>query len=788
MKKVICVIFALFLFIVMNQNVYALSYIKSSDLVCTETKEYIYWKSLSNAEKRKVIEPIRCQELISNKSSMLLSNTGALVNNIVGLSYFNLANFDGTAFNGKSYVTTTKNQMIGSTETSVCWAFSSLASIESAYLIQHGGQNYNATTNTIDYSEKHMAINYLPTIGAYTNSYGFVDRTDWKTGGNIPMISAYFANLRGPVLESSVPFNLEAPTASQVQTTASLQVKNSIWSLNASCQDGDTINKMKQLLVTNGALYSTTYAGIDASTFLSTDKLSYYCPACGGSTGKPAGHAITIVGWDDNYDADNFNKLTDSNNNIYEPAGDGAWIVRNTYSDLFPGGGNTPENYYYVSYYDTLICNQVMSFEGITDDLPDNMYTYSKLGYNTNFSTNYSYVLYKNVYDKNTTASEMLTSVTTLGYEAGDTYEMYFADGDESDLSEARKIAEGTIPYLGYVNVDVQNSMITQDEFTIFLLYRPKSATCENGAQTCDETDLLYSYPIQNLPSTTTNTYYVSNPVHGKTFYSFSGSTWIDSTSSGNISFYPIINSYTSTIDYNFVVGEDYTSTSTQLNLTDGGTLFIPISNLTNISSINDISLTIYKDADDVTNNFVVSTYTSSDEQGYKIELGENSNYGDLTIVLGYQLIDYSVDISIAKNNHILITSIEIQGESEVAIDGTLNLSAVITPSEPTNGVLTWSSSDNTIAEVNSNGTVSGKKAGSIVITASATDESGKSATKTIRVVDTNENTDHTVPSNNNQGKVNPATGSFISIILLGFVLYVSCVIFKKTKQNRRFL
>ena len=57
-----------------------------------------------------------------------------------------------------------------------------------------------------------------------------------------------------------------------------------------------------------------------------------------------ANHAVTIVGWDDNYSVDNF--LEDK-----QPPADGAWIVRNSWGE---GYGN--EGYFYLSYYDQTIC------------------------------------------------------------------------------------------------------------------------------------------------------------------------------------------------------------------------------------------------------------------------------------------------------------------------------------------------------------------------------------------------------------------------------------------------
>lgn len=85
---------------------------------------------------------------------------------------------------------------------------------------------------------------------------------------------------------------------------------------DAVCVSND-INSTKNAILQYGAVTSGYYEDIK---YQSDDQNSYYCPTKSFNTN----HAISIVGWDDNYSKDNFNA------NI-RPSKNGAWLIKNSW-------------------------------------------------------------------------------------------------------------------------------------------------------------------------------------------------------------------------------------------------------------------------------------------------------------------------------------------------------------------------------------------------------------------------------------------------------------------------
>lgn len=119
----------------------------------------------------------------------------------------------------------------------------------------------------------------------------------------------------------------------------------------------------KQMLLEKSALFIGFYApesrpedlGGEETSYFNWDTFAQYNPDF-----KVMNHAVSIVGWDDTFSKDKF---------TITPPGDGAWIVKNSWSDKWGD-----EGYFYLSYYDTT----VLYYNTISGDYKnsDGYYTY----------------------------------------------------------------------------------------------------------------------------------------------------------------------------------------------------------------------------------------------------------------------------------------------------------------------------------------------------------------------------------------------------------------------------
>ncbi|MBR4748112.1 MAG: Ig-like domain-containing protein [Abditibacteriota bacterium] len=212
----------------------------------------------------------------------------------------------------------------------ICWVFGAIASMEGSWLMDN-------PYGSVDYSTFNVVRNTAPYWGV-----------DLESGGHYLISSSYFARLLGPVYEKDEPFD---PGASGVPAAPAKKPAVRAYITEAeyipdhlmhdtSILDGDKpsqayMDDIKRSIMSKGVIDFSYY---HSNSYLNSANGSYYC-----DNSYYANHEISIVGWDDNYSRSKFNKT---------PAGNGAWLARNSWGTGFGNSG-----YMWISYYDKSACD-----------------------------------------------------------------------------------------------------------------------------------------------------------------------------------------------------------------------------------------------------------------------------------------------------------------------------------------------------------------------------------------------------------------------------------------------
>lgn len=245
-----------------------------------------------------------------------------------------------------------------------CWAFTALSVLESAIL--------KASGLSLDLSEENMK-----NIIARYSDYGWNMETN--DGGYTYMPYGYLVSWLGPVLENDDSFD-DYSTLSPILDSV-MHVQNIKFLKRDNFLDNDEIKMaiMKYGAVGTSMLYDTNFFRGNG----------YYCWYNGNSN-----HAVTIVGWDDNYSRNNFYGLPSGD-------GDGAWLVRNSWGPNWNDNG-----YFYVSYYDEKLAQPGIDGCAYAIILNDTIRYEKNYQYDIAGRTDYYYVDSPSVWYKNIFAAE----------------------------------------------------------------------------------------------------------------------------------------------------------------------------------------------------------------------------------------------------------------------------------------------------------------------------------------------------------------------------------------------
>ena len=195
----------------------------------------------------------------------------------------------------------------------VCWAFATVETFETA-ILKATGIMYDFSENNI----KSLQLMYSP-FGTALNNEGTSHL--WALGNAL--------SWWGIVPEEDDTYDELGKTSICPENENRIHLQDAFFIMPGTA---DYVSEVKSAILNYGAV-SIGYAAIDREPYFNENTSAHYTNESINQT-----HSVAIIGWDDNYSADNF---------FATPPGDGAWIVKNSWGTEWGD-----EGYLYLSYYD----------------------------------------------------------------------------------------------------------------------------------------------------------------------------------------------------------------------------------------------------------------------------------------------------------------------------------------------------------------------------------------------------------------------------------------------------
>ena len=328
-----------------------------------------------------------------------------------------------------------------------CWAFASLGAMESNLLTQGKG--------TYDLSEMHLAwyaFRNSDKSKAFYNLNSATVKNVLDHGGNSFYTTALYSRLAGPVNESEVPYgeNKNPSAATPEAYNRVLRVREAFHLAmgNNLISDSSARDVVKKRIMDYGAVVAS----------YNSEKTSYYKTPSNGTafysdTGKE-GHAIQIIGWDDNYPSGAFKT---------NPGMNGAWLIKNSWGNQWSSDGKTvgDDGCFWMSYAQELEDGTAFVVEEADPEMK--VYYYDALGWcGTNGysgSVVYAANIFKSERDEKLTEIGFYTPNNNINYEVS-VYKGLSSVSDSTPIkNSAVSTASGGIAYAGYHTVILDNAV-----------------------------------------------------------------------------------------------------------------------------------------------------------------------------------------------------------------------------------------------------------------------------------------------------------------------------------------
>ena len=455
---------------------------------------------------------------------------------------------------------------------------------------------------------------------------------------------------------------------------------------------------VKKAVMDYGAVSISYFS--DQSSDWSTDNYNsstaaYYCP-----NAYTSNHAVTIVGWDDDYSADNF---------ATTPDGNGAWIVRNSWGSYYG-----KEGYFYLSYYDKSIYTVGYALEAELSDNYDNNYQYDGAmlyGYMGYGGSN----KYANIFEAkaNQDGSENIKAVSFM---TGRSTNLNYTVSIYTNLTDETNPESGTLA--------AQKSGITTYDGTY-------TVNLDSPVEINEGNKFSVVVEVRNASGKTSYLAYERSMQSGMAGY------WCTASAKENQSFiatpYGYWDDFGKARSCNFII-KAFTDNETQTPVVEVESVSLNKSEMT-LTEGESETLAATITPENAENKSI--TWSSNNEAVATVDVNGNvtAKSAGTAVITATSTNGKSAGCTVTvEKKQIPVTEVRLSESTVGIVEGsTYKLTATVLPENTTDSKnVSWSSSNSEVATVDANGTVTAKRAGTAVITATSTN--GKSAGCTVTV------------------------------------------------------